>query len=1254
MQSLRLHQGFFWVACLLALLVLTVTTPTAQANEGLDIDQDGSEAPLTDGLLIIRHLFGFTGTALSQGATGSDAQRTDPSAITQYLNDNLDTLDIDASGDVTPLTDGLLIIRHLFGFTGTALTQGAVSSAGTRQSSEDIGTYLASIATNQGTSGGNGNTGSGNGEGGNTDNGAGGSGGSDNSAKTYFNDEVSDVILNRCYVCHNGSGSAQGTRLVYLSKTDTAYLSENFETLKDYIAGTATTAPAGAKLLNKARGVGHGGGTVLSSTSAGYAILEQFVDLVEAEAGISSSGKAPDTASGEGFFKSTVLLNSKETLRRASMLLLGRNPSAREYDLLTGEDINGLRLALREVTQAPEFHQFLTRAANDRLLTDAFLEGMPLEQSNIEGNANYPIATNAFVEAQAQAEERFFRWPKYNHWRWGLTRAPVELIAYIVGNDRDYREVLTADYMMMNYAVNDFLNGGADFSTSNDEALLDFCEQFPNEACYDHRIFKPGYHRGQVPLDEFIEEEETDFQSKKITNHSDFINYPHAGVLNTQAFLNRYPSTETNRNRARARWTFYHFLGVDIEKSAPRTTDPAALADSNNPTLRNPACTVCHQVLDPLAGAFERYGDVGYYNESWGGMDALPDNYKSVPGDPTLSSSHINGETIEVANTAFETVSNLSAMLEPGTLYVQVSFNNDEGGPDGDRNAFYDALNIIGPATTSIVEFESLPAQTITIGCGGPEQNGYAQWCSGKIIFPVTIQESGLHRFELVAKGDQYGSKAVELTIALDGSLENLVSLGYQPGDTWYQDMRDPGFLSTSAPEDTDSLQWAAAAMVEDPWFAEAAVKFWWPALMGGNVAVAPEVESDADFTTRLALFEAQNDFIETLGADFARGIAGRPAFNGRDLIVELLLSPWFRAASSNEAQAPVGDAGTRRLLTPEELEAKFFHLSDFYWGSDGHFSEWQFDTRYSFLTDDLNVLYGGIDARNVTRRADNMSSIMFNIAEKMALSSACEIVSREFDLPSGERRLFTEIEATTTPTTRVLESQSLAVANSDLQTVLNVTQEIEAGSKAIIVSFTNDFYSETEGNRDAHLDRIEITQPDGQVTTIEFETAPEGTQVYGCGNANDQYFNLACNGTVIIPFDLMQSGLHTFALVAAGEQAGDAPVQITFELLETSESEELGKPQLLAQVEALHWKLLGESVTQDPIERDATFALLIEDLKLQQSQNKNGLKNWPDETCNNHNWRSAPLNTTDPTGMKSAWVTVLTYLMTDFKFLHE
>ena len=35
-------------------------------------------------------------------------------------------LDVDANGAVQPLTDGLLVLRHLFGFTGSTLTSGAL------------------------------------------------------------------------------------------------------------------------------------------------------------------------------------------------------------------------------------------------------------------------------------------------------------------------------------------------------------------------------------------------------------------------------------------------------------------------------------------------------------------------------------------------------------------------------------------------------------------------------------------------------------------------------------------------------------------------------------------------------------------------------------------------------------------------------------------------------------------------------------------------------------------------------------------------------------------------------------------------------------------------------------------------------------------------------------------------------------------------------------------------------------------------
>ena len=40
--------------------------------------------------------------------------------------------------------------------------------------------------------------------------------------------------------------------------------------------------------------------------------------------------------------------------------------------------------------------------------------------------------------------------------------------------------------------------------------------------------------------------------------------YPHAGLLSTLQYLSRYPTTETNRNRLRARMYYQHFLGVDV------------------------------------------------------------------------------------------------------------------------------------------------------------------------------------------------------------------------------------------------------------------------------------------------------------------------------------------------------------------------------------------------------------------------------------------------------------------------------------------------------------------------------------------------------------------------------------------------------------------------------------------------------------------------------------------------------------------
>jgi hypothetical protein len=51
----------------------------------VDIDGNGTTEPLTDGLLVLRYLFGFSGTALTSGAVGPGCTRCTPAAVLAYL-----------------------------------------------------------------------------------------------------------------------------------------------------------------------------------------------------------------------------------------------------------------------------------------------------------------------------------------------------------------------------------------------------------------------------------------------------------------------------------------------------------------------------------------------------------------------------------------------------------------------------------------------------------------------------------------------------------------------------------------------------------------------------------------------------------------------------------------------------------------------------------------------------------------------------------------------------------------------------------------------------------------------------------------------------------------------------------------------------------------------------------------------------------------------------------------------------------------
>ena len=64
------------------------------------------------------------------------------------------------------------------------------------------------------------------------------------------------------------------------------------------------------------------------------------------------------------------------------------------------------------------------------------------------------------------------------------------------------------------------------------------------------------------------------------------------------------------------------------QRRGQQTRKLSALADTDNPTMRNPACTVCHSVLDPVAGTYQNYGDEGLYRDQFGDLDSLDGHYK--------------------------------------------------------------------------------------------------------------------------------------------------------------------------------------------------------------------------------------------------------------------------------------------------------------------------------------------------------------------------------------------------------------------------------------------------------------------------------------------------------------------------------------------------------------------------------------------------------------------------------------------------
>ena len=463
----------------------------------------------------------------------------------------------------------------------------------------------------------------------------------------FFSRAIWPLLTTTCAGCHSadavaGSASTQ-PGLVFPNNATEAY-----SAVIQYLASHDQ------ELSNKPsmNGTSHGGGRLFSTESTEIAHFAELTQRVQVPAGAcqDSGGRV----AREPGFADVINISATRTARKAALLLQGRLPSSAELAQAQIDD-DGLRAVLLAYLQGRVFEQWLMTSANDQLLTRKYLTGQSEAQAALSGmtyqySALYERTQSAFdaadlartactnaggvpaadaAEPDCQAADNAGRLAGiiYDETQRAIAEEPLQLIRHVVAGDRPYSEVLTADYMMMNPFSYEVLDGQT-WTAEHDSMAAD--------------DWRPGHiRRYQYGWSERADGSWEPDGTLQVKTGLDYL--PSAGLLSSPVFLLRYPSTDTNRNRARARWTYYFFLGVDIERLAVRAMDPEELKRVTNPGAEGSSCFGCHQLMDPVAGAFQSWANGSEFLVR-GGLTSLPLAYQKSDPDFLLGDQWYSGQ----------------------------------------------------------------------------------------------------------------------------------------------------------------------------------------------------------------------------------------------------------------------------------------------------------------------------------------------------------------------------------------------------------------------------------------------------------------------------------------------------------------------------------------------------------------------------------------------------------------------------------
>ncbi len=399
------------------------------------------------------------------------------------------------------------------------------------------------------------------------------------SASDYFAKNVWRIVEGKCSACHSAQGIARETNYVLKGSAEAGFIQHNVEVIRSLVATEQDGKPVW--LLKPTMQVAHEGGLVVEQGTDDYKTMLGLVVRLKAD-------EQCDT-NELGEFTGIEMKDALSTLRSAALILARRLPSAEESARVEAGGYPALDQILDEMMTEDAFFEFLKTSYGDFLGTDFYLN------NNAAGTVGDFYANATWYETAEKDEvERFGLADNDELERYtqaGIAREPLELIKWVAKNNLPFTEIVTADYMMFT-------------PLSARSYGAEMLEDFDNPT--DPMEFKPG----RLP----------DFTGE---GNPAYVNFPHSGLLTSPMFLNRWPTTPTNRNRARSRVVMLFFLGTNILLSAEQPVDQTQVS-AINPQRDDPACSVCHTIVDPIAGAFQAFGEQGewlpepvWFSEMW-------------------------------------------------------------------------------------------------------------------------------------------------------------------------------------------------------------------------------------------------------------------------------------------------------------------------------------------------------------------------------------------------------------------------------------------------------------------------------------------------------------------------------------------------------------------------------------------------------------------------------------------------------------